>query len=100
MRAQRKDESSVAAAVAQRLESDGARKRIEAAAAVFLRHGHPLNSDLRALAPRITRKGFGAIALDDIMIELCIGELDDAVAQRLLFVGEGKVHQRITLSRW
>src|SRR4029453_18667700 len=64
MRAQRKDQSAVAAAVAQRLEPDGARKRIEAAAAVFFRHGHSLNSNLRALAPCITRKGFGAVALD------------------------------------
>ena len=100
MRAQRKDQSAIVAAVPQRLEPDGARKRIGAAAPVFFRHGHSLNPDLRALAPRFAREVFGAIALDDIVIELCLGELDDAVAQRLLFVGKGKVHQRIALSRW
>ena len=92
--------TAVAAAVSQCLEADGARKRVGAAAAVFFRHRHALNPDLRALAPRFAREGFGAIALDDVVIELCLGELDDAVAQRLLFVGKGKVHQRIALRLW
>jgi hypothetical protein len=53
MRAQREEQSAVAATVAERLESDRARQGIEAAAAVFFGHRQPLNADTGALSPQV-----------------------------------------------
>jgi hypothetical protein len=56
MGADRKDQAAIAAAVAQRLEGDGAGQRVGTAATVRLRHRQAEQADGGALAPEFARK--------------------------------------------
>src|SRR5207249_1624445 len=64
MRAQTEDQAVICATVAQRLQRNRARDRIESAAAVFFGHRKALNAHLSACRPQVARKDLIPIALD------------------------------------
>src|SRR6266436_2751162 len=84
---EREDQTAIATAIPQRFQSDRAGEGIEATASVLFGHRQPLNTDSSALAPQVPRKGLVAVAIGDALVQLTLRELDDVVAQKLLFLG-------------
>jgi hypothetical protein len=99
MRAQRKGEAAIVAAVAERFKGDRARQRVEAAAAVFLGHGQPLDADLGALAPQVPGERLFAIAIPRPFVQFASSEFDDVVSQEPLLIAQREIHAAISLSR-
>ena len=99
MRAEREDQAAIAAAISQCFEGDRTRQRIEAAPPVFFGYRQALDSDFGALAPKLSRKCLFTVAIPRAFVQLALSKLDDVVAQELLLVAQGEVHQAISLSR-
>ena len=100
MGGEREHQTAVLAAVTQGFEHDRGRQRVEAGAAVFLRHRQALDADLGTLLPQVAGESLIAVAIGDVTVEFALGEADRIVAQQFLFFGEGEVHQASSLRRW
>jgi hypothetical protein len=90
------DEAVVGAPVAERLERDDRRQRIEAAPAVLGRDRPAEHAEARAPFPALAREARLAVGLANAVAELGPGEGDDLGAQRELLRRQGKV-QRLLL---
>ncbi len=99
MSTEREDQAAVMAAIAERFQRDGTGKRVQTTTAVLLRNGESLQPDLAALAPQLRRETLFAIALDDCLVQLLLGEPDNVFTQALLLFSEREIHQSISFSR-
>src|SRR5207244_579292 len=87
-RVQREDQAVVRAPVAEALERGRDRRHAGAAPSVLLGHRKPLQTELRALPPGLTREDAFVVAEEELLVELLLRELDDGLVQQSLVVVE------------
>jgi hypothetical protein len=81
---EREDQPVVSARVAERLERDHDRGRVDAGAAVLPRNRQPLQPERRAALPRLVREGGVLVAIGHVLVQLGTRELDHRLTQQPL----------------
>src|SRR5688572_19351293 len=90
-----KQQSLIAATVTQALHHRDGRDRIAADAAELLGDRQSQDTEVGTFFPPCERKRLVGIALEEIIVELILRELDGRILQLALFVGQIKVHVEV-----